>query len=95
VPALGLGLLRQITFQVAQSQLKEVRALLPPEVATFLLNQKRKEISVLEEKHRLKIHLTPKPGLLPEEIQMEFIKLEPEAGGNKGEVKETSTCAAS
>ena len=95
VPALGLGLLRQITFLLAQGPLKEVRAFLPTEVAAFLLNQKRKEIIVLEEKHKLKIHLLPKPGLLPEEIQVDFIKLEPEAGGGKSETKEGPACAAS
>ena len=90
VTALGLSLLRQMSLQLGQAPLREVRALLPPEVANFLLNQKRKELFALEEQHNLKITLTARPGLPLEEIQLEYVK--PEAGdqqGGKGEAKET------
>jgi ribonuclease E len=90
VTTLGLSLLRQISLQLGQGPLREVRALLPPDVANFLLNQKRKELLTLEEHYHLKITLTARPGLPLEEIQLEYLK--PESGeqqGNKGEAKES------
>lgn len=78
VPTLGLGVLRQISAQVAQNPLQEVRALVPLQVGNFLLNQKRREILELEERNHLKIVLTTTVGLNPEEIQLEFVKREPE-----------------
>jgi ribonuclease E len=80
VDTLGLSLLRQISTQVAQNPIQEVRAAVPLEVGTFLLNNKRKEIVDLEEHFNLKITLTPKVGLGPEDIQLEYLKREaPEA----------------
>ena len=78
VPVLSLSLLRQISTQVVQSQLQEVRAVVPVEVSNFLLNQKRKEILALEEQYNLRIVLTATAGLTPEEIHLEFVKREPE-----------------
>jgi len=78
VPSLGLSLLRQISVQVAQNPIQEVRALVPLEVGNFLLNQKRREILALEEQYHLRIVLTSSVGLSPEEIQLEFIKREAE-----------------
>jgi ribonuclease E len=78
VPVLSLSLLRQISTQVVQSQLQEVRAVVPVEVSNFLLNQKRKEILALEEQYNLRILFTTKAGLTQEEIQLEFVKRETE-----------------
>jgi ribonuclease E len=90
VTALGLSLLRQMSMQLGQAPLREVRAFLPPEVANFLLNQKRKELLALEEQHHLKITLTARPGLPLEEIQLEYVKPEPgEQQASKGEAKES------
>lgn len=73
---LSLSLLRQISSQVAQNPVQEVRAVVPVEVGNFLLNKKRKEILALEEALQLKILLTAKEGLAPEEIQVEYVKRE-------------------
>src|SRR5208337_528148 len=78
VPTLSLSLLRQISVQVAQNPIQEVRALVPLEVGNFLLNQKRREILALEEQYHLRIVLTSSFGLSPEEVQLEFIKREAE-----------------
>jgi ribonuclease E len=74
--ALSLGLLRQIMAQIALTPLQEVRALVPLEVANFLLNQKRKELQALEEQNHLKIYFTPGAGLGPQDIQIEYVKRE-------------------
>ena len=76
VDTLGLSLLRQISAQVVQNPVQEVRAAVPVEVANFLLNQKRKDLLALEEQFSLKIALTAKEGLGPEEIQVEYLKRE-------------------
>ncbi|MCX5892258.1 MAG: cell surface-anchored protein, partial [Deltaproteobacteria bacterium] len=47
-------------------------------MSNFLLNQKRREISALEEEHNLRIVLTAKASLTPEEIHLEFVKQEAE-----------------
>jgi ribonuclease E len=77
VDTLSLSLLRQISTQVAQGQVQEVRAAVPLEVSNFLLNKKRKEIHNLEEHYHLKIVVLPKEGLGPEEILVEYLKREP------------------
>jgi ribonuclease E len=76
VDTLSLSLLRQISTQVAQGHIQEVRAAVPLEVSNFLLNKKRKEIHNLEEHYQLKIVVLPKEGLGPEEILVEYIKRE-------------------
>ena len=92
VPSLGLSLLRQISVQVAQNPIQEVRALVPLEVGNFLLNQKRREILALEEQYHLRIMLTSSAGLSLEEVQLEFIKRE--AAEPKGEAAEPKAEAA-
>ena len=92
VPTLGLSLLRQISVQVAQNPIQEVRALVPLEVGNFLLNQKRREILALEEQYHLRIMLTSSASLSLEEVQLEFIKRE--AAEPKGEAAEAKAEAA-
>jgi ribonuclease E len=90
VTALGLSLLRQMSMQLGQTPCREVQALLPLEVANFLLNQKRKELLALEEQHNLKIIFTARPGLPLEEIQLDYMKTETkEPQATKGEAKES------
>jgi ribonuclease E len=76
VDNLGLSLLRQISAQVGQTPVQEVRATVPVEVSNFLLNQKRKNLLALEEQFSIRIILTGKEGLGPEEIQVEYLKRE-------------------
>ncbi|MFA5112450.1 MAG: Rne/Rng family ribonuclease [Desulfobaccales bacterium] len=80
VDILSLGLLREISTHVVQNPIQEVRVLAPLEVSNFLLNQKRRDISTLEEEFNLKIVVRAKEGLGPEDIQVEYLKREtPEA----------------
>jgi Ribonuclease G/E len=39
--------------------------MVPPDVADYVLNRKRKELATLEEKRRLTITIAADPGLLP------------------------------
>jgi ribonuclease E len=74
VDTLSVGLLRQISTQAAQGQIQEVRALVPAEVGHFLLNKKRKDLLTLEEQYGIKIVVTGKEDLGPEEILVEYLK---------------------
>jgi ribonuclease E len=76
VDTLSVGLLRQISTQAAQGQIQEVRVLAPAEVAHFLLNKKRHDLLILEEQYGLKIVITGKEGLGPEEILVDYSKRE-------------------
>ena len=76
VDTLSVGLLRQISTQAAQGQIQEVRVLAPAEVAHFLLNKKRHDLIKLEEQFGLKIVVTGKEGLGPEELLVEYSKRE-------------------
>jgi ribonuclease E len=90
VPSLGLGLLRQISLHAIQNQLREVRVTAGEDVANFLFNYKRKEILALEEEHKLKIVISAQPGLSPENIQVDYLKVETgeAAAAGKSETKE-------
>jgi ribonuclease E len=87
--AQGLAVLRQMALQLSQTNLKEIRAALPPDTANFLLNQKRKEILALEEQYQVKITLTAQPGLSPKNIQIDYVKPDSgDVGLVKGDTKE-------
>ncbi len=86
--ALGLGVLRQITWQIAQNPVQEVRGVLPSEVADFLLNQKRKDLLALEEQHHVKITLSGHPSLTGQNIQLEYVKAEAGEQANRSEKSE-------
>ncbi|MEW6659997.1 MAG: Rne/Rng family ribonuclease [Thermodesulfobacteriota bacterium] len=74
VETLSVSLLRQISTQVSQSQVQEVRALVPLEVGHFLLNKKRKDLLSLEEQFGIKVVVTGREGLGPEEVMVEYLK---------------------
>jgi ribonuclease E len=76
VETLSVSLLRQISTQAAQSPVQEVRALVPVEVSNFLLNKKRQDLLNLEEQFAIKIIVTGKEGLGPEEILVDYLKRE-------------------
>ena len=54
-----------------------MKAVLPQDVATYLLNQKRKEISRLEDEYKITIHLTGSTTVRQNEYEMGFIKRDP------------------
>jgi ribonuclease E len=90
--SLALQILRRIRTEAAKDTLASVKAVLPMDVANYLLNQKRKEIARLEEEYSLDIHLTGNPVARQNEYEMEFIKREPlfevPPGPEKGRRKE-------
>jgi ribonuclease E len=70
--SLAISVLRRIQAGVAKGNISYVRGILPADVASYLLNQKKEELLRLEKEHDLKIHLTGLSGILPDKITLEF-----------------------
>jgi ribonuclease E len=74
--SLSLQVLRRIRTEAAKDTLATVKAILPMDVAGYLLNQKRKEIAQLEEEYNLTVYITGNPAARQNEYEIEFIKRE-------------------
>jgi len=72
--SLALAVLRRIRAEAAKEMLASVKALLPMDVALYLLNQKRQEIARLEEEYNLTLYLAGNPAARQNEYSIEFIK---------------------
>jgi ribonuclease E len=75
--SLALQVLRRVRTEAAKDTLATVKAVLPMDVANYLLNQKRKEIAQLEEEYSLTIYIMGNPTARQNEYEIEFIKREP------------------
>jgi ribonuclease E len=74
--SLALLVLRRIRTEAAKDTLATAKAVLPMDVANYLLNQKRKEITRLEDEYNLTIHLVGNPTSRQNEYEIEFIRRE-------------------
>jgi ribonuclease E len=74
--SLALLVLRRIRAEAAKDTLATVKAVLPMDAASYLLNQKRKDITHLEEEYSLTIHLSGNPAARQNEYEIEFIRRE-------------------
>lgn len=74
--ALALVVLRRIRTEAAKDTLAIVKAVLPMDVANYLLNQKRTEITHLEDEYNITIHLGGNPAARQNEYEIEFIRRE-------------------
>jgi ribonuclease E len=74
--SLALIVLRRIRTEAAKDTLATVKAILPMDVANYLLNQKRKEIAHLEDTYNITIHLGGNPAARQNEYEIEFIRRE-------------------
>jgi ribonuclease E len=72
--ASGLSLLRKICHEAAKNDVQEVRAKLSQDVTNYLLNKKRKELVVLEEKFNLRLFIEADKDLVGAESRVEFIR---------------------
>jgi ribonuclease E len=68
--ALALRFLRRLKIETSKSGMKQVRGVIPKAVADYVLNKKRKEISELEMRRGLSIHIEGDPQLLPDECRI-------------------------
>jgi len=67
----ALVALRKIHNRVAQGDVAGLRVSLPPDVAVYLLNQKRDDLAQLERRYDTRIQVALTAGLMPHQIEME------------------------
>jgi ribonuclease E len=68
--ALALRFLRRLKIETSKTGMKSVRGIIPKPVADYVLNKKRKEISELEIRRGLSIHIEGDHNLLPDECKI-------------------------
>jgi Ribonuclease G/E len=69
--ALGIGFLRKLDLAVSKSDVSRVKGVVPPAVADYLLNRKRRAIVELEKRRNIAIDIEGDAGLLPSESRIE------------------------
>lgn len=74
VETTALALMRRIQTAAVKRQIKAIHCDLPLKVAQYILNQKRAEITELEQRYRVEIRITANPSLTPAEGDLKFIK---------------------
>lgn len=70
---LALAFLRRISFEAAKTQAKLIRGILPMEVASYLVNHKRRELSVVEDKQNVIIEIEASAKMYPGDSQIIYI----------------------
>jgi ribonuclease E len=79
VEAASASLMRQIWVGLSKEGITQVKGILPLDVASYLLNKKRKELARLETRYGVSISLHGQPDLPPGNVTLEFL----ENSGNK------------
>jgi ribonuclease E len=69
----ALYLLRRIQTGILRKKVQRVECRLPLDVANYLLNKKRKELTELESMHHAPIDIIPRPEMRPGDNQIEFL----------------------
>ncbi len=64
---LGLAFLRRLSLETLKGEISVARGGVPPAVADFLLNHKRKELLELENQRGIRIHIEGEPSMVPGE----------------------------
>ncbi len=72
--SMALSILRRLRAEVTSGTVATVKTTMPLEVATYLQNNKRREISLLEEEHQCTIQLIGDPTVRQNEYDIEFVR---------------------
>ena len=64
---LGIGFLRKLNHVLSKGEVAHVKGTVPPEVASYLLNKKRKELTDLEQRRNLLISIEADSAMIPGE----------------------------
>jgi len=73
----ALSAFRKIESHAARDVPSSLKVTLPYEIADYLLNQKRTEISKVEATHDISIHISGSPDIPWDELRIESVKREP------------------
>jgi len=72
--SLALSILRLVEEEAQKEYSSEIRTISPVSVATFLLNEKRKEISEIETRHNIKVVVIPNESLETPHFEVQRIR---------------------
>ena len=70
VESLGLGFLRKLQLETVKNETSAVKGYAPHEVASYILNRKKKEILDLETRRGISITIETDPSLIPGESRI-------------------------
>jgi len=74
VESTAVSFLRRIWMGLTKGDVTHVNGLLPVEVASYLQNRKRKELSELENRYQVKVNLHGDPSLPPGGGTIDFVR---------------------
>lgn len=74
IESLALSIIRLIEEQAIKDNTAQVRAVLPVEIATFLLNEKRQAIIDIEKRQKVNVVIVPNPHFLTPQYEVERIR---------------------
>ena len=74
IPSLTLSILRLIEEESLKDSIREIRAQLPVDVATYLLNEKRDSLLAIEKLHEVKIWIIPNVQLTAPHFKIDGIR---------------------
>lgn len=75
IESLALSIIRIIEEHALKENTAQVRAILPIEIATFLLNEKRQAIMGIEERQKVGVIIVPNPHFMTPHYEVERIRL--------------------
>jgi len=79
VEAIALSFLRKVHTAAARGTISEVRGALPLDVAYYLLNRKKRELTQIENEYNIEVTVKGKPSFMMNQIELELLKKEREA----------------
>jgi len=79
--AIASSVMRRIYEYIAQGEVRYVIAILPPEAASYLLNNKRQELASVEREYHVSIEIVGVEGLSAAEVVIERLETEPPRTG--------------
>jgi len=81
--SIALSILRLMEEEAQKESSKEIRAITPVPVATFLLNEKRNEISEIEQRNNIRLTILPNPSMETPHFDVQRIRAQDETGEGK------------
>ncbi len=97
IEAMALSFLRKVHTAASRGNCSEVRGSLPLEVAYYLLNRKKRELTQIETDYDIEVTIKGKPSFMMNQLELEQIKREkqatPPAEGDHVAEPETGTPA--
>ncbi len=78
VETVALSFLRKMHTSASRGNISEVRGGLPLEVAYYLLNRKKRELTQIENEYGIEVTVKGKPSFMMNQIELELVKKEKE-----------------